>query len=78
MFPRAKTNKSYSIPSTVKEVQSDAFANNSSLEKIVCNKLMNDIPDDFAAESNIKTVALGNNIKELEKEPFINVKNLKQ
>ena len=76
-YPRAKTNKSYSIPSTVKEVQSDAFANNSSLEKIVCNKLMNDIPDDFAAESNIKTVALGNNIKRIGERAFYKCKKLK-
>ena len=76
-YPRAKTNKNYSIPSTVKEIQSDAFANNSSLEKIVCNKLMDAIPDDFAAESNIKTIEMGKNIQRIGERAFYKCKKLK-
>lgn len=76
-YPRAKTNRNYSIPSTVNEIGADAFANNSSLEKIVCNKSLVAIPDGFVAGSNIKTITMGENIQRIGEGAFYKCKKLK-
>lgn len=77
VYPHAKTEKSYTIPNSVKVIKKNAFCSNRSLEKIVFGKNVEKICD-FALSGclNLKTIILPKRLKSVYRCAFSGCDNL--